>query len=409
MGHARLVDVNHLKEWPRFLVDANKKGNKSSPSQHPTIFKMSGTGATDAFKDFVMGRDLSIEDNYAEQFAELLLSKDAHLYNANIDVQKASIKETLEHHYSSSEPWKLGSWVYYPWNNELVHVLDKELFNELRTIRNRNLITPNDQRILRDFSIGSVGMSVGSASAISLALSGISEKIKLADGAVLSGSNLNRVTSNISDIGYRKVDNIGRKIYQMNPYSRVGYFTELGDDNIGEFFKGEWPIDLVIDEIDDLKMKIKLRLEAKKRKVPVLMATELADTVMIDVERYDLEPERPLFHGIVKNIEGILDQDLNKREWMKYAVKIIDPNNIPLDMQKSLLKIGTKTVTHPQLGSTVLVTGGVVSFCVKKIALNLGLSSQRTIISPDRELLNSKSGRALKKHTKMLGRAMDSM
>ncbi len=171
---------------------------------------------------------------------------------------------------------------------------------------------------------------------------------------------------------------------------------------------------MVIDEIDDIEMKVRIRAEARKRKIPVVMATELGDTIMLDVERFDLEPERQLFHGAVPAIENLLTEKLeNYREWTKHAVSIIDPKNMPLKMQKSLLKIGTSIVTHPQLGSTVMLTGGVLAFAIKSIALGHPLQSGRYVISLEGELLADHKTRQYKrnhkKHTKVIHKSIKSM
>jgi hypothetical protein len=98
---------------------------------------------------------------------------------------------------------------------------------------------------------------------------------------------------------------------------------------------------------------------------------------------------------------------------MKYAVAILDPNNMPIKMQKSLLKIGTTIVTHPQLGSTVMMTGGVITFAVKHIALGGAMASGRYLISLENIMLadhkTQKHKREHKKHTKIIQSAINSM
>jgi len=255
-------------------------------------------------------------------------------------------------------------------------------------------------------------MSVGSAGAQALAITGISRNIKLVDGAVISGSNLNRILTGVSSVGQSKCEVIGRQIYEMNPYSSVEYFDKATKKNLPKIIGNNTKI--VIDEIDDIQMKIQIRIEAKRRKIPVIMATELADTIMLDIERFDLEPERQLFHGKIPNVEFIAQNPPgNHREWTKHAVAIIDPKNMPLKMQKSILKIGANIVTHPQLGSTVMMTGGVIAFAVKNIALKSELNSGRYIISLENMLLadhsTRKHKRRHKRHTKIIHKAVSAM
>jgi hypothetical protein len=203
-------------------------------------------------------------------------------------------------------------------------------------------------------------------------------------------------------------------LYEMNPFIEVGRYSKIDKDSITELFDKPWPIKAVVDEIDDLEIKIRLRLEARKRGLPVFMATELADSVMLDVERFDLEPNRPLFHGMIPGIEGLVEKkDMNHREWMKHAARIIGTSNMPLNMQQSLLKIGSSIVTHPQLGSTVMMTGGVTTYAIKQAALGKSMPSSRKTISLEKLLVPDYSKAGYKwqhrKHTKAMNRALDAM
>ncbi len=416
MGHAQLVKDDPSQDYPIFLKQAHQAAVPGAHEAQPMLIDMSKPTAAKDLQKLIADRQITdVVDNYAEQYAELLLSRNAHLYRAKYAVQVASIAELLQEHYAGKQPWTLGSWVYFPWSHQLVHILAQPDFEDLRTIRNRDLITTAEQVTLFDFGVACFGMSVGSASALAMAISGISRKIKLIDGAVISGSNLNRILTGVASVGKSKAVTIGQQIYEMNPYSTVEYYDKALPDNMADIFDKPWPVKLVVDEIDDIEMKVRIRFEARKRKIPVVMATELGDTVMLDVERYDLEPDRDLFHGMLDGIEELLDKPLeNYREWTKHAVRIIDARNMPLKMQHSILKIGTNIVTHPQLGSTVMVTGGLVAFAVKNIALGDNtMRSGRYVISLENTLLadhkTRKYKRAHKKHTKVIHKATSAM
>jgi hypothetical protein len=335
MAHARLTSNDHSAEWPAFLKTAAAKTKFQADSEAPVIVHMGRKDSAAGLKDLVDSTPIiHIIDSYDEQFAELQLSLDAYLYRANESVQINSIKEKLAEHYGGRQAWELGAWVYYPWRQELVHVLAEEDFMALRTIRNRELIDAEEQKRLYDFPVVCVGMSVGSASALSLVLSGASKQLKVADGAVISGSNLNRIMTGVNSVGLEKSLVIARAAYEMNPFMQVKRFSKVTKETIEELFDRPWQVKAVIDEIDDLEIKIRLRLEAKKRQLPVIMATELGDSVMLDVERFDLEPERKLFHGLVPGIEKILERrDMNHREWQKHAASIIQTKNMPIILQ----------------------------------------------------------------------------
>lgn len=415
MAQGRLTDFDHQQEWPAFLRAASKKAIlKEEDIGRPIVITMSERGAQKRLEELIDSHPVTrVIDNYDEQFAELLVSRQPQLYQASYEVKRASLEEYITDHYSKQSEWASGSWVYYPWSGYLVHVLEKDLFLEARTIRNRDLLTTKEQATFAAYRVGCVGMSVGSNVAFNLLLQGGSSQLKIADGAVLSGSNLNRVISGVHNVGSVKATVASRSLYEANPYLEIERFVSITQENIAHFFDEPWPLDAVVDEIDDLEMKIYLRVEARRRGIPVLMATDLGDDVMLDVERYDLDKSLPLFHGLAGPIEEVLGKQLTKREWLKYATTIINTKNVPLQMQKSLLKVGTKIVAQPQLGSTAVMAGSVVSYALRQLALGRALKSGRMIVSLDNDLLkgaNSISSRfARRNHAKVVQRMLDAL
>ena len=75
-----------------------------------------------------------------------------------------------------------------------------------------------------------------------------------------------------------------------------------------DFFTKSGQLDLLIEECDSLEVKIRARIKARSLGIPVLMDT--SDRGMVDIERFDLEPDRPIFHGFLSKLgteEEILD------------------------------------------------------------------------------------------------------
>jgi tRNA threonylcarbamoyladenosine dehydratase len=415
MGQGRLTSSDHSKEWPRRLREASQKLPRDMEAWQPIVIEMGRVGAA-AKLDGVLENYLvfRIIDNYDEQYAELIVSHHPQLYRASTEVKRESLKDFISDHYSGRKSGSLGSWVYYPWNGTLVHVLEKELFLESRTIRNKNLLTEEEQEMYANFSVGCAGMSVGSNVALALALTGGSQRLKIADGAVISASNLNRIFAGVGNIGESKSVVMARKMYEMNPYMAIERYDEnITEGSIHRFFEKPWPLQAVVDEIDDLRTKILLRVEARKRRIPVIMVSDIGDDVMLDVERFDLDGNLPLFHGLVKDVESLLTKEVGKQDWLKYAMQIIDPANVSLRMQESLLDVGTKIVTQPQLGGTAVMSGVVAAYALKQIALGQKIRSGRTMISLEKHLredINSRSyRRELRMHTKQLQKALDAM
>lgn len=55
--------------------------------------------------------------------------------------------EYRKEHYGANPEWQAGTWVYLPWRHTLLHILEDDGYQEVRTGRNRNLITVGEQRI----------------------------------------------------------------------------------------------------------------------------------------------------------------------------------------------------------------------------------------------------------------------
>jgi hypothetical protein len=388
MGQGKLTTTLPSDNWPQFLENA-QKATRDEKSWQPRIIEMKGKVSEEKLQDLLEREHItSIVDNYDEQYAELIVSRQPGLYQTAYDKKVSVLEEELARHHATSHAWQKGSWVYYPWSRVLVHIIQRDLFLELRSTRNRNLVTAEEQSRLEKFNVGCAGMSVGSNVAISIGIGGMSQQIKIADGAVISGSNLNRVLAGVGDVGLSKSIIVARKLYEMNPYLSIERFgTNITSENIVDFFEKPWPVHAIVDEVDDLKVKLLLRVEARKRRLPVIMATDLGDDVMLDVERFDLDPNLPFFHGLVDDIEELLTKDFHNKAWLRWAMAIVDPGNASLRAQESLMQIGHELAAQPQLGSTAIMAGGVVAYAVRKIALGEELKSGRTMISLDSHLL----------------------
>lgn len=275
--------------------------------------------------------------------------------------------------------------IYFPWNNHLVKCVREKDYFKLKTNRNKDLITEGEQEKLAEFTVGVVGLSVGANTATALIHNGFSKNIKLADFDELDTTNLNRIRATVSDIGLPKASILERQILEINPFTKISSFNKgLDKKNLKSFFTNPKP-KLIFELIDDFEMKIMLRQEAKKQKVPVVMLTSLGDSVLIDVERYDTEPKTKLFNGKVneKVLDKILAGSLSEKEKHQLAMDIVGIENLPKKVVDSIKKIGATLVGRPQLMSTVTVASGVALLLTRKIALEEKLKSGRSLIKLD--------------------------
>lgn len=286
------------------------------------------------------------------------------------------------------QPQLRGNWVYFPWSGTLMHMVDADTYDRLRTNRNQNLITADEQAKINKFRVGITGLSVGNSIAVGLAYSGIGT-FHLAEFDSLETVNLNRLRSGVHQIGQSKLDITTQQIYEINPYARIESWPKgLRETDLKGFLGLEQSLNVVFDEIDDFEMKIRLRIAAKKARVPVVMFTSLGDNVLVDVERYDLEPDLPLFNGLLGNVpEEILRTTIGEKEKIKYAMQIVGVDYVPTRALASLLEINRTLVGRPQLYSTIAVESGLAGYVTKRLALSWPLPSGRWYVPFD-TLLN---------------------
>ncbi|WP_067570085.1 Rv1355c family protein [Nocardia acidivorans] len=273
-----------------------------------------------------------------------------------------------------SEGPESDRWIYYPWRKSAVALPGPELLRTVRLDRNRNKLTRAEQEKLTNQTIGVVGQSVGHAIAHTLAMEGICGRIKLADFDTIELANLNRIPGSLFDIGVNKAVVTARRIAEIDPYLPVEIYTAgLTDENVDDFFAD---LTLVVEECDSLDIKLAVREAAKKYGIPLLMET--SDRGLLDIERYDLEPAREPFHGLLGGATRADLRGLTTREKAPYVVRILDAHGLSDRFAASLVEIDQTLDSWPQLAGDVQLGGATVAAAVRRIGLGGALPSGRT-------------------------------
>ncbi|OGG47634.1 hypothetical protein A3D66_01230 [Candidatus Kaiserbacteria bacterium RIFCSPHIGHO2_02_FULL_50_9] len=317
-------------------------------------------------------------DTYKEQLEELFLIRNPR-FKFNNDYQQ-DFRQFLEEHSQNKDLQSCGNWVYFPWNSLLVHYLKDDLHQEVRTARNKNLISEDEQERFYNSRVGIAGLSVGSHGAITIALMGGSKHMKLADPDTVSPSNLNRIRFTFAEVGVNKAELVAQYIYQLNPYAEIDVYSQGVDkNNPGEFLDG---LDILIEELDDIEIKVSIREEAKKRSIPVVMATDNGDDVILDIERFDLNPDAPIFYG---KLEGLDISEIKKspRKMYEAMAKIIDVSLVPPKVLHSVMEVGKTIYSWPQLASAATLSGAVIAYIVRKIVLGEKINEGKLRVNLD--------------------------
>lgn len=272
-----------------------------------------------------------------------------------------------------------GVWAFYPWSRRLVHLVNEPEFIELRTNRNLYKISPAEQRSLQSKLVGIVGASAGQAVALTLASERSCGEIRLADFDHLDATNLNRLRGGIAQLGVSKVVVAAREIAEIDPFLRVRCFEQgIHERNIAAFLCEGGNLDMVVEECDSLDIKFLVREHARARHIPVLMDT--SDRGLIDVERFDLEPSRPLFHGLAPSLDRHALAALTTEEKIPHMLDLLGVDNTSTRLKASMLEIEHSVTTWPQLASSVIMGGAVAADTVRRILLGEAVASGRYYI-----------------------------
>ncbi len=318
----------------------------------------------------VEGIVVHVHDTIEAQVADLIRTR-----NPASNFTDAEMSDRIAAHCKGSAE-DYGRWVFYPWSRRLVHLLPPAEFAEVRSDRNRNKITRAEQARLGKLKIALAGLSVGNAIANTLALEGVFGELRLADFDALDLSNMNRIRCAVHDIGVNKAVIAARQIFEQNPYANLILFTDgVTADNIGEFLDGA---DLVLDECDSMYIKLKLREEARARRIAVIMET--SDRGMLDIERFDTEPHRPILHGLLGDLtaEEVLHMPPQAR--LGIILRIVGATTMSPRIAASLLELGRTLRGLSQLGSDVTLGGATTTAAVRRFGLGLPLDSGRIFV-----------------------------
>ena len=320
------------------------------------------------------GRVLAVHDRIEEQLAELVTARQPRL---RTDAE--AVRRAADAVLDGVPSWRIGTWAWYPWSGRLVHLLPRELYRQVRTDRNREKITREEQAGLLERRVGVIGLSVGNCAALTLAMEGVAGAFRLADFDRLSLSNLNRLRSGVADLGVGKTVLAARQLYEIDPYLDVEIYPRgLTEETIESFFAVDDSgrgLDLLVEECDTPWVKVAAREYARRAGVPVLMDTN--DRGMLDVERFDHEPDRPLLHGRLAGVSSADLRQLTPRDAVDLLLRMVDGDSMSSVMVEAVDQIGDTLSSWPQLASGVMLGGALVTDTARRILLGHPVASGR--------------------------------
>lgn len=260
-------------------------------------------------------------------------------------------------------------YIYFPWLFTVVKSVKESDYFTLKTNRNINLISPSDQEKLKNLRVAVLGMSVGSNIAHVMTQAGIARSIILADFDELDTTNLNRILGGIHQIGINKAEVAAQTIYERDPFSKITLLTKgVSEKDLDRLLKTN-KIDLIVEEVDSMPIKLMVRQKACEYKKPVIMIADNGDGINMAVERYDLGYDKfmnkpfdywPKKMAECKTPKDFADIVIND---MVGGVDKVDPRM----MESVNMIFNRKLVSWPQLGSAALLAGVAATITIKNL------------------------------------------
>jgi len=329
-------------------------------SYEPIIFQLKTTEQA-TFHRFCNAFSITIIDHIDRQLEDLIRVQNPTITDKTVRLQQ--VEKLLE---DTEKIADMTNWVYYPWTQKVIHILQQADYFSVITNRNQYKITAKEQAYLRQKTIGVIGLSVGGEAAITVSQEHLCSKIKIADFDELDLSNLNRLNASIADIGVLKTTISARRIYQINPYLQVEVFPEgVHENNIHSFLNG---LDLLIEECDGLEIKFPIRQVAKSLKINTIYCAD--ERGLLSIEPYGNDPNFPIFHGILKESQPPREAFDNDAEFMKaLAIWCGGWDLISERSKMALSEMGKKICGYPQLASEARFAAGQLGNVARRLLL----------------------------------------
>lgn len=309
-----------------------------------------------------------------------------------------------------------GYYAYYPEKCDLVwyappfwhKVVSVASSSKLLADKEKKLSWKQIRKILEETTIAVAGCSVGSNVAHMVVMDMRPNHIKLADKSLYKMENINRVRLQYNEIVksnaqrgdslslpfQNKAETVARQLWAIDPYIFIDVFAQgVHEGNINEFLTkndGVSPIDFLVEEVDDPKVKIFLRQEARKRKIPLLMVTDIGSCVQMDILRFDLDENTSYTYAasdeaLLLANDAVTRESGNKKVFFEFVDTLIG-KDYDCDELSDILhgrsEVPTSTII-PQLGSTAAMAGAIAAEAIARIRLGE--------VYPPRMIINKKT------------------
>lgn len=245
--------------------------------------------------------------------------------------------------------------------------------------------------VLENACIGVVGASVGSNVIESLARELRPRRMKVADPDWIELNNLNRLERASLDQlvaprgsriqpknalemhRYSKAEVAAYLQQRVDPYAEYFvYPAGLDQGNLDAFLLGDGDeprLDLLVEEVDDLELKYRIRERCRELRIPVLMMTDFGHQAILHFQDFERRPETPLaFACSDQECKRLLNEAVtsgNREDVFAFIRAFVGPECIRGEFAEWVDGRGEQpTSSLPQSGATAMISGGIAGKCV---------------------------------------------
>lgn len=309
------------------------------------------------------------------------------------------VQQLLENPHACP-PENYGEWVFYAADGHLARFAPRRWHRLAMTVRNATLLSPHGQphgweagrRVLDEAVIAVAGCSVGSNVLHSTALLLRPKHVKVADSKRYNLNNANRVRLTYRDLNRNKALVCAEQLASIDPFIGTSVFDNgIDADNVDRFVtqgEDEPLTTLVVEETDDPVTKLLLREAARRARVPLVMVTDIATTMTVDVRRFDLSPTLSLVPGLpdaeVRRRVADYEKDPSRERMIAVAAAFSGHDelfSVPAFKDIIERRVEVPFAGVPQLGSTAAMAGGAAATTIARILLGDSVP-ERLLIDP---------------------------
>lgn len=240
-------------------------------------------------------------------------------------------------------------------------------------------IFPEQLRSLADKRVAVIGNgTVGSSVIAQLAKTGVGN-FDIIDADKIDLHNTARVPFwTTKDAGRYKVDVARQYILESNPFANVNATIGfLNSDNIDSIITPD--TDVVVMAVDSLQAMLETMKRCKGLGISLVLATDLDEKGVLDIARFDNDPNLPIFWG------RVTEEDINRLDQGTLIAKIVKPQRA----SGRILKVFTSREAgdpFPQTATAAAASGAAATKAIISILLGLGI---KDISSVDFAQINS--------------------